>query len=60
MNKLIKPKYSIENLSDEVIEAFCDHDNCGGNCKSNCDDNWGCTGDCSSVGSVEPDDDILF
>lgn len=65
MKKLIKPKNSIENLSEEVIEAFCDH---GIGCPSNCQDycsvvagEYGTSYDkCVSIHSADLDDDILF
>lgn len=57
MKKLIKPLMSVEDYTDEVVQAFCDHDNCSGNCK---DYNMGCSGACRSIGDVELDEDILF
>jgi len=55
MKKLVKPKASIESLSDEVVQAFCE---LGNNCSSKCvvdEDGW-----CLRVKDVELDDDILI
>jgi hypothetical protein len=59
MEKLIKPKSSIEDVSDEVVNALCEYDGCSGNCR----DYDYCRGvgtSCSSISEVESDDDILF
>ena len=56
MEKLIKPVMSIEDYSDEMVEALCEHDGCNGNCRC---DNIDCTA-CKSISSVNIDEDILF
>ena len=55
MKKLIKPNASMEDYSNELIQALCEYDGCNGNCRT--DTFWGCT----SVRVDAPkDDDILF
>ena len=54
MEKLIKPQQAMENLTDDVIEALCEFDGCGSNCRILI------LGSCYSVNDAESDDDILF
>ena len=60
MKKLVKPKVSVENITNEMIEALCEYEGCGGgpdngNCRER-----GWLGGCSSVNEDESDDTILF
>ena len=54
MKKLIKPQKSVDNLTEGVIEAFCEYDGCSSNCRI--DTILGC----ASVGDAESDEDLLF
>jgi len=57
MKKLIKPVMTIEDHSEEVVQALCENDGCNSNCK--CDSIDRCAA-CKSISSVEIDEDILF
>jgi len=57
MKKLIKPVMTIEDHPEEVVQALCENDGCGSNCK--CDNVGDCVA-CESVRKVDIDDDILF
>ena len=55
MKKSIKPFATMEDYSDEMIQALCEYDGCSDNCRT--DTIWGCT----SVHSEDSqDNDILF
>ena len=55
MKKLIKPTVSMEDYSNELIQALCEYDGCKDNCRT--DAFWGC----SSIHKDDTkDDDILF
>lgn len=57
MKKLVKPSKSIEDYSNQIVEALCDYDGCGGNCR---EDGGVFCAYCKSVNSDENEDDILF
>jgi hypothetical protein len=59
MEKLIKPKSSIEDVSEEVVNALCEHDGCSSNCKDyHYSSSEGTS--CGSISKVESEDEILF
>lgn len=55
MKKLVKPLVSIEDYTDEIVQAFCEFEGCNGLCKEHYI--WGA---CISINQVEIDEDILF
>ena len=55
MKKLIKPTVSMEDYSNELIQALCEYECCKGNCRT--DTFWGCS---SILKDDTKDDDILF
>ena len=59
MKKLIKPNASMEDYSNELIQALCEYNGCNKNCAANCGSYGGTW--CTGVNSdTSQDDDILF
>ena len=55
MKKLIKPIATMEDYSNEMIQALCEYDGCSDNCRT--DTIFGCT---SVHSDNSEDEDILF